>query len=483
MLRLGVGLERLLEFHDLLAVHLVHVAVVDGEDRERLLGDRHRRVLLLLHELGDALAALELLAGRFVEVRGELREGRELAVLREREADAAAQLLDDAGLRRAADSGHRDTRVHRGPDAGVEEVGLEEDLAVGDRDDVRRHEGRHVARLGLDDRQARERSRLALDLAAADLLDVFGRDARRALEQARVQVEHVARIRLAARRAAKQQRDLAVGPGLLGEVVIDDDGVLAVVHEVLAHRAARVGRDVLHGGRRRGGSRHDDRVRHRAVLFELAHHVRDRALLLADRDVDALNARALLVDDRVDRERGLAGLAVADDQLALAAADRHHRVDRLVAGLHRLADALAPDDARRNALDRGALARLDRALAVERIAERVHHAAEHLGTDRHFEDAAGGLHRRALADVAVLAEHHGADRVLLQVQREAEGVVRELEHFAVGGVGESVHAADAVRHGDDGADVSRLGRSVEVLDPCLDQVGDFRCLDGHIRFP
>ena len=60
-------------------------------------------------------------------------------------------------------------------------------------------------------------------------------------------------------------------------------------------------------------------------------------LLLADRDVDALNAGGLLVDDRVDRHRGLAGLAVADDQLALAAADRDHRVDRLVAGLHRLA--------------------------------------------------------------------------------------------------------------------------------------------------
>jgi hypothetical protein len=36
------------------------------------------------------------------------------------------------------------------------------------------------------------------------------------------------------------------------------------------------------------------------------------------------------------RRRGLAGLAVADDQLALAAADRDHRVDRLDAGLQRL---------------------------------------------------------------------------------------------------------------------------------------------------
>src|SRR3546814_4011355 len=86
----------------------------------------------------------------------------------------------------------------------------------------------------------------------------------------------------------------------------------------------RSGRGGDHGG-----------VRHRAVFFELAHDVGDRAGLLADRDVDALHARRLLVDDRVDRQRGLAGLTIADDQLALTAADRHHRVDGLVAGLHR----------------------------------------------------------------------------------------------------------------------------------------------------
>ena len=77
---------------------------------------------------------------------------------------------------------------------------------------------------------------------------------------------------------------------------------------------------------------------------------RDVRLLLADRDVDANRADgspalpsfglvdARLVDDRVDGDGRLAGGAVADDQLALAAADRNHRVDRHDAGLHRLAD-------------------------------------------------------------------------------------------------------------------------------------------------
>ncbi len=253
---------------------VVEEALGDAEQRDRLLGDRQRRVLRLLHQLGHELAALELLAGRVVEVGRELREGREFAVLRKVEADAAAELLDDLGLRGAADARHRDAGVDGGADAGVEQVGLEEDLAVGDRDHVGRDERGHVAGLRLDDRQRGERAGLALHGALGELLDVLFVDARGALEQAAVEVEHVARIRLAARRTAQQQRDLAVRPGLLGQVVIDDQGVLAAVAEVLAHRAARVRGDVLHRRRfgRRGGD--DDRVRHRAGFFELAHHVR-----------------------------------------------------------------------------------------------------------------------------------------------------------------------------------------------------------------
>ena len=78
----------------------------------------------------------------------------------------------------------------------------------------------------------------------------------RAFEQARVGIEDVAGIRLAAGRAPHQQRQLAVGGGLLGQVVVDAQGVAALlVHEVLGHGAAGVGGDVLQrgrvGGRRR----------------------------------------------------------------------------------------------------------------------------------------------------------------------------------------------------------------------------------------
>ena len=239
-----------------------------------------------------------------------------------------------------------------GTHAGVEQVGFQENLAVGDGDDVGGHEGGDVARLSLDDGQARQRAGLALDPAVGEFFDILFVDPRGALEQTGVQIEHVAGIGFAARGAAQQQRNLAIGNGLLGQVVIHDQRVLAVVHEVLAHGAAAVGSEVLHRGGHGCGGGNDDGVTHRAVLFELAHHIGDGALFLSDRDIDALNARALLIDDGVDGHRGLAGLAVADDEFALTAADGHHGVDGLEAGLDRLRHALAENHARRDALQR-----------------------------------------------------------------------------------------------------------------------------------
>ncbi len=49
--------------------------------------------------------------------------------------------------------------------------------------------------------------------------------------------------------------------------------------------------------------------------------------LLPDRTVNANHVAAALIDDRVENNRGLAGLPVADDQFALSATDRNHRVD------------------------------------------------------------------------------------------------------------------------------------------------------------
>src|SRR5690606_33689440 len=171
--------------------------------------------------------------------------------------------------------------------------------------------------------------------------------------------------------------------------------------------------------------------------------------------------------------------AVADDQLALATADRHHRVDRLQTGLHRLRDGLTGDDARRDLFDLVGELGVDRALAVDRLTQRIHDAADQLGADGHFENAAGGLDDVAFGDVLVFTEHHGADGVTLEVERHTEGVTGEFQHFALHDVGQAVDTGDAVGDGDHRALVTRRGGELQVLDPALDQVTDFRGVELH----
>src|SRR5262249_790971 len=76
---------------------------------------------------------------------------------------------------------------------------------------------------------------------------------------------------------------------------------------------------------------------------------------------------AALVDDRVDRDRRLPGLAIADDQLPLATADRDHGVDRLDARLERHLHGLPHDDAGRLELDPPPVLRVHPALSVDRL--------------------------------------------------------------------------------------------------------------------
>src|SRR5690606_25017090 len=241
----------------------------------------------------------------------------------------------------------------------------------------------------------------------------------------------------------------------------------------------------LHRRGVRGGGGDDDRIFERAALFEHLHELGDRRALLADGDIDAVELLALvvtiverlLVEESVEDDGGLAGLAVADDELALAAADGDQRIDGLQAGRHRLVHRLAGNDARRLHVDATALIGLNGTLAVDRVAERVDHAAEQRGTDRHVHDGAGALDRVAFLDVAVVAEDHDADVVDFQIQRHPADAAGKLDHLARLDVVETVDAGDAVTHRQHLADLGNFGFASEILDLVLENCGNFRGAD------
>ena len=149
---------------------------------------------------------------------------------------------------------------------------------------VRRDVRRDITTLGLDDGEGSERS-------ATKLLVHL----RCTLEETRVQIEDVTGVGLTTGGATKQEGHLTVGDGLLGQVIVDDKGVLAVVAEPLAHGTAREGREVLKRGGLRSSGRDDDGVLHRVVLLKSLDKLSDSRPLLADSDVHTVQLLLLLV--------------------------------------------------------------------------------------------------------------------------------------------------------------------------------------------
>ena len=287
-----------------------------------------------------------------------------------------------------------------------------------------------------------------------------------------MQIEDVAGVSLTSRRTADQQRQGAVSDSVLGQVIVDDKDVLALVHEVFAHGAAGVGSDILQGRQLGCRCRHHDGVAHGTGLGEALHEVCHGRALLADGDVDADDVLALLVDDGIGRDGGLAGRAVADDQLTLAAADGDHGVDGLDAGLQRLLDGLALDDAGGAALNGAVLGGLDGACAVDGLAQCVDDTADQCLAHRDGHDLAGALDGAALFDSDVRAQQNDGDGILLEVLGHAVLAVLKLEQLACHALFQTAGAGDAVAHQNDRADLALLDDIFVMLDLSTDDLGD-----------
>ena len=156
--------------------------------------DRQRVVLNLVEQLDDAFAALQLRLSLGVEIGTELRKRRQFAELRQVALDAAGDLFHRLDLRRRTDARHGQAHRNRRADALIKQIRFQINLPVGDGNHVRGNVSRNVARLGFDDGQRRDRA-----------VAVFFGHARAAFQQAAVQVKHVARIRLAARRTLEHE--------------------------------------------------------------------------------------------------------------------------------------------------------------------------------------------------------------------------------------------------------------------------------------
>ncbi len=244
-----------------------------------------------------------------------------------------------------------------------------------------------------------------------------------------MQVEHVTRISFTSGRPAQQQGKFTVSRCLFRKVIVNNQHVFALGHEFLTHGGSRKGSDIEQGGRVGCGRGHDNGIFHRAGILQSLQHVGHRGLLLSHGNVNADDIPAFLVDDRIDRDSGLAGLAVAKDKFPLPTADRNHGVDSLEPCLQRLVHPLAEDNAGSDFFNREELIALNRSFAVQRLAQRVDHTSNQGFTHGHRHDPAGTLDGVTFLDMLVWTENNTTDVVLFQVKSHPENATREFKQL------------------------------------------------------
>merc|ERR1719397_2396992 len=286
-----------------------------------------------------------------------------------------------------------------------------------------------------------------------------------------VEVEDITGVSLTAWGTPEQQGHLPVSDGLLGQVVKDAHSVHAIVTEVLSHGHAGVRGEVLQGGGVGGGSRDDDGVLHGVGVSEP---------LLADSDVDTVElllgviglVESLLVDDGVNGNGSLASLPVTNDQLTLATANGHKRVNSLDASLHRLGHGLPGDDARGLQADTEPLAGAKGTLAINGVAQSINDPAETLHADRDVDDGTGPLHDIALLDELVVTEDDNTNVVRLQVEGHALQARAEFHHLLGLDVLQTIDTGNTVSNGEDTACLLQVGSGGGSKDPLLQDGGD-----------
>jgi len=274
------------------------------------------------------------------------------------------------------------------------------------------------------------------------------------LEETGVQVEDITWVGFTSWWTSEEERHLTVSDSLLGQVIKDDEGVLAVLQEVLAHGGTGVRREVLERGSIRGRGRNDDGVLHGVSVGKTLDELGNGGPLLANSRVDAVKLLAFiravvepsLVDNGVNGDGSLASLTITDDQFTLTPADWHEGVNSLDASLHWFGHGLPRNNARCLDSNSGSFIAWDRTVAVNWVAEGIDNTSEETLADWDIDNGTSTLDDVTFLDQLVVTENDNTDISRFQVEGHTLKARGEFNHLFSLAVAETVDTGNTITY-------------------------------------
>jgi len=460
------------EVSDLLGLDDIEVTSDTSVDDADLGGNIHGFVLVLLEELSKSSTSSKLLLGSGVHVGTELGEGSDFSELGEIELHGTRNLFHGLHLGGGTDSGDGKTDVDGGSDTLKEKFVLQEDLSIGNGDDVGWDVSGDITSLGLDDGESGEGT------GTSGVGHLGG-----SLEKSRVEVEDITGVGFSSWGSSEKEGHLSVSNSLLGQIVEEDDSVSAVVSEPFAHGATRVGSEVLEGSGVGSGSNDDDGVLEGTSSLKSSNKLGNSGLFLADSDVDAVKLLGLvitlvesgLVQHGVKSDGGLTGLSITNDQLSLTSANWDKRIDGLETSLHRFVDRLSGNDTGGLKIDLSSESGIDGSKAIEGVSEGIDSSAKEFGSDWDIDNSTGSLDGVTFLDESIVTEDDNTNVVSLQVQGHTLDAGGELNHLLGLDVSETMDSGNTVTNGQDLTGLLEVRGGRGTSDALFQKSGDFSC--------
>ena len=114
--------------------------------------------MFLFQQFRQSFSTAERLLRRGVKIGTKLSKGGDFTVLSQKELEGTGNLLHRFDLSSGTDARHGETDVDSRADTFVEKFGFQENLAVGNGDNVSGDIGGDITTLGLDDGQGGQRT-------------------------------------------------------------------------------------------------------------------------------------------------------------------------------------------------------------------------------------------------------------------------------------------------------------------------------------
>ena len=257
------------------------------------------------------------------------------------------------------------------------------------------------------------------------------------------------------------------------------------IPEILSDRSSGKRSIITHRRRIRRTCRQHDRIFQRSPGAQHIHQSSHRSRFLSDSHIDAINRLTVpviiqLIQNRIDGNRRLSGLAVTDNQLPLPASDRHHRVDRLDPRLQRLFHRLAINHPRRFSFQRQRhQIALNRACPVDRFTQRIDNTPQQSFAHIDRSNVPRPLCGEILPHPVGRVQQHHSHMIFFQVHRHSPHAVLKLDQLAGSHIIQSENIRHSVAHFQHRTDFLQLSLHINIFQLLLKYIRYFTCFNHN----